>query len=248
MDQRQRTRRGLLGAAVAGACPLPAWCAPGVLRVAALAIPPFGMIENGALRGVYVDIMARVAQETGLHIDQALAPRARADALVASGEADLTTAFDNARLLRNAYHVAPVSTLEVIVLGRAGTRYDSLAGLRGKTVGQIRSAEYDPSFMADQAIRKFETATLQQALGMLLEGRLDAVIGVRPSLLYTMHKEGLARTRFGDAMHVGELQTWLHYSARTYDAATAETLRACIMRLHANGTIAGIMKRYMNEI
>ncbi|MES2128987.1 MAG: transporter substrate-binding domain-containing protein [Pseudomonadota bacterium] len=245
MERRQRSRRCFLGAALAGACALPAWCAPRTLRVATLAVPPFGMLDHGVYKGAYIDIMDAISLDTGLHFDHTLAPRARSIALVASGEADLTAGFDNAQLRQQARHVVSIAELEVVVVGRAGVRFGSLAELRGKTVGQIRSAEYDAAFNADQSIRKFETATLQQALGMLLEGRLDAVIGVRPSIQYTMRKEGMARQRFGEMLHVHHLPVWLHYSAKTYDAAIAETLRAAVVRLRENGTTERIIRRYM---
>jgi ABC-type amino acid transport substrate-binding protein len=174
-------------------------------------------------------------------------PKVRGQALLKAGEADLMIGFDNAELEAGTRHVAPVASFEVGIVARPGIRLRGLADLRGKTVGQLRSADYFAPLEQDSAILKYSTNTMAQMVKMLALGRVDAVVGVRESLYYAFQSEGISPERIGDFLALGSREAWLHYANASYDATMADKLAAAMQRMRAGGSIAAIIARYVRK-
>jgi len=220
-----------------------AYAAPG-LRAVNLTAPLFGMEQQGRASGIFVDVMRELSQASGIAIAASMAPKVRGQAMLQTGSADLMIGFDSPSLQAHARHVALVADFDVGIIARAGVRLKSLSDLHGKTVGQLRSADYSAAYEQDAAILKYSTNTMEQMMKMLALGRIDAAIGVRESLYYALRNEGIAQDRIGEFLRLESRQAWLHYSKATYQAATADKLAATLERMRAAGTIAAIIQRY----
>ncbi|MYM68930.1 transporter substrate-binding domain-containing protein [Pseudoduganella sp. FT55W] len=225
-----------------------ALAAPSVLRAVSLTVPLFGMERQGAApSGIFVDVITELSRASGVPISNAMAPKVRAQAMLKAGEADLMIGFDNPELQASARRVALVASFEVGIVARPGIRLRALSDLRGKTVGQLRSADYFAPLEQDSAILKYSTNTMAQMVKMLALGRVDAVIGVRESLYYAFQTEGVAAERIGDFLALTSREAWLHYANSNYDAATADKLAAAMRRLRDGGSIAAIVARYVRK-
>ena len=222
--------------------------APAALHAVTLDIPFFGMTEGGKLAGVFVDVVSALARASGIAIDNTLMPKIRAQAMLREGTADLLVGFDGADLLDRARHVGVVGSFDVGIVARAGVRLQSLADLHGKTVGRLRGVEFSDIFAADTAIFKQEVNTLPQVLQMVARGRIDAAIGVREALYYSMKVAGLDRQRFSSFLSIERRDAWLHYSRKTYDPALAERLAQALERLRASGELAALSERYLASV
>jgi ABC-type amino acid transport substrate-binding protein len=219
------------------------------LRAVTLGVAPYGIRgKDGSSRGLFSDLLQLLAQRSGLAISNTVVPYPRAMAMMASGEADLLIAINNTTLDKIAAPLALAFKSEVVAVGRAGSRYASLADLRGKTVAHIRSAEYNAEFEHDALIRKYETSSIDQTLRMLLEGRVDAAVGFRDSLLYTLREMGLARERLGAPLPMGERSVWIHLSRRVQDAEIATTLLQAMDGLRHNGAVDELLKQYFGQL
>jgi len=108
-------------------------------------------------------------------------------------------------------------TLENIVVGRKGTNFKSLDDLHDKTVATVRGAKYDDAFTADTKIIKYDTSRYEQSIKMLINGRLDAMIGPSIGLFFTAKKMGYSREKFGDVLVLNTKDTYLQYSRKSAD-------------------------------
>ncbi|MYM23339.1 transporter substrate-binding domain-containing protein [Duganella sp. FT135W] len=221
--------------------------APAGLRAVTLTAPLFGMEGQGAPSGIFVDVMSELSRASGVQITNAMVPKVRGQALLKAGEADLMIGFDSAELQACARHVALVASFDVGIVARSGIRLRALSDLHGKTVGQLRSADYFAPFEQDSASLKYNTNTMTQMVKMLALGRVDAVIGVRESLYYAFQGEGIAPERIGDFLPLTSREAWLHYANSSYDAATADKLAGAMRRMRDGGSIAAIVARYVRK-
>lgn len=224
-----------------------AMAAPPGLRAVSLTVPLFGMEQQGGARGIFVDVITELSRVSGVPISNLMVPKVRGQAMLKAGEADLMIGFDNAELQASTRRVALVASFDVGLVARPGIRLRALSDLRGKTVGQLRSADYFAPLEQDSAILKYSTNTMAQMVKMLALGRVDAVIGVRESLYYAFQEEGIAPAQIGDFLPLISRESWLHYANSSYDAATADKLAAAMQRMRAGGSIAAIIARYVRK-
>lgn len=249
---RRRVLRGALslaGTASAGstgaAAAAPAAPAAAVLKVVIFALVPFGMLDvAGQPAGVAVELQKALAQESGLPMAIQLVPYPRAIAMVAAGDADLVFSFQNQQLQAHAHTLGMIASGDVVVVGRAGSRYGSRADLRGKKLGHIRGAHYDAQLQSDPAIARYEAVSYEQMVKMLVEGRFDAVLGARLSILHTLRLLGMPRGRLGPELVVGRRDMLVHYANKRYDPQIAARLERALAAMRARGTAAALMKPY----
>lgn len=248
MSKLSPGRRSLLiDGALCLALPAAAMAAPPGLRAVTLTVPLFGMEQQGVPSGIFVDVISELSRVSGVPITNALMPKVRGQAMLRAGEADLMIGLDNAELQATTRHVALVASFDVGIVARPGIRLRALSDLRGKTVGQLRSADYFAPLEQDSAILKYSTNTMAQMVKMLALGRVDAVVGVRESLYYAFQSEAIAPERIGDFLPLTSREAWLHYANASYDAATADKLAAAMQRMRASGSIAAIIARYVRK-
>lgn len=252
MDAPLRRRLLLAAAATAGLrqparAQGPASAPPSApLRLVALGVAPFGMVAaNGSVSGVFVDLAHLLAKESGLAIDATVVPYPRALAMTTSGEADLLISITNSRLDKVVRPLATILKGDIVAVGRAGSRFNSLADLRGKVVGHIRGAEYVAAFDADPAILKHETSTIEQTVRMLVEGRYDAAIGFRDSMLYALRELGLPRDKLGPMLDLGQRDVHLYMSQRSSRQDAAPRLAHAAEALRDKGSIKALQERYI---
>jgi len=250
-------RRLLLAAAAMAGAQRPAWAQasaastpPAVrLRLVAVGVAPFGMVAaDGSASGLFVDLGHLLAGQSRLAIDVTVAPYPRALAMITSGEADLLASIPNSRLDQVVRPLANIFKGDIVAVGRPGTRFNSLADLRGKVVGHIRGAEYLAAFDADAAIRKHETTTIEQTVRMLLEGRYDAIIGFRDSLLYALRELGLQRDKLGPMLALGQREVNLYMSLRSRHQDMAPQLARAAETLRDQGGIKALWGRYFDGL
>lgn len=218
---------------------------PAPLRVVAFSLVPFSLLDaSGQPIGLIVDFQKMLAAESGLAMELQVVPYPRAVAMMVAGDADLLFSFPNAQLRGHAHQLGLIGHADVVVMGLAGSRYGSAEELRGKRVGHIRGAEYDMSLQSDPAVARYETVTYEQTVRMLLEGRYDAMLGVRPSFLYAMRRLGVPRQKLGPELVLRKGELLLHYSNKRYKAQTAATLVRALASLRERGALAALFKAY----
>jgi len=246
---RRRVLR-LLPAVPVAAVSLPAKAVPPApLRMTTMQVEPFGVIEkSGRLSGIYVDLSTMLARESGVVIDDSVVPYPRAMAMMASGDADLIMSITNSKLAAVARPLALLYTSDVVLMGRGGASFASLADAHGRTVAYIRGAEHSLEFNADGAIAKHEIINFRQGVKMLLEGRVDGVIGLRQSLLYVLRELGLPRKALGRALVLGQREAWLYMSRKAPSQEAAPLLARTANAMRERGAVKAVMDGYFGSL
>ncbi|MEJ7804725.1 MAG: transporter substrate-binding domain-containing protein [Telluria sp.] len=171
-------RRTLLLAALAALVPL-AKAGPRELLVVGAHFARVYERANGQFTGMGPDILRSIAAELGqpLHFD--LFPWARAQSMVAQGQADLLVGPYKSpeRLALFTFSERPFYLDEMLFYSRAGTAWlwdGSYGALRGKRVVAINGWAYGDAFDAARGkLAVSLTNSVESGLAMLAHGRVD---------------------------------------------------------------------------
>lgn len=90
-------------------------------------------------------------------------------------------------------------TNNIVLVGHASSKieFNSLHDLRGLLVGVLKDYEYDPNFMKDPKILKFQANRLTQNLIAVQQGKLDLAVADRRLAIYELkHFMGNNRSDF----------------------------------------------------
>ena len=143
--------------------------------------PPYVMPENhSGGPGIDMEIALAALKNMGVRASVKLVPFKRVLAMLEEGQADLTTSL-SFRAERDAYlHWSlPYRTdANYIFFTRRDSPFSPkrLEDLRNMKVGMVRGFVFPSAFADDPAIEKVEAPHVPSLLGMLLEGRFDALI------------------------------------------------------------------------
>lgn len=139
-------------------------------------------------RGISADVLAKVAQRTGLRFDLVYADTVDGLAeLVKSGEADFLAAItksierEEALMFTRPYLIEPV----VLVIRNAEKNINSLADLKGKKLAVIQGnaqSEFVHLYFPD--VQQVVTQSIPIALALLRSGKVDAAIGAMTNVDY----------------------------------------------------------------
>ncbi|WP_342113171.1 substrate-binding periplasmic protein [Pseudoduganella sp. OTU4001] len=215
------------------------------LRAAVMQIEPYGVIDSqGRVSGAFTEVFEMLGRNLGRPTEVVVAPYARTLALLRSGRVDMLLAMPSPAISEVAVPAGAVWSLETIAIGRAGTDLHRISDLHGLTVARIRGTDYGPELMDDKAIRHYEVTDHVQGFQMLMEKRIDAIVGGRPGVLYAMRKLGIRRNQLGASFVVNVREVQLHLSRRLVDEQFAAELRRGMAALRAEGRIEAVIAKY----
>lgn len=219
------------------------------LRIDTIESLPFGYLDrNGQPTGIMYEIGNRIAEEAGMPYVNAVVPYARTVFDLERGESDFVIRYTNEKLEKVAIQVATIVSLPTIILAPAGSRFRTLADLRGKTVGVVRGGRFDDVFDADGEIMKIDTNNYEQTLRMMMAGRFDAGIGSNVGLYFNAERAGIRREQLAPPLVLGEKHFYLHFSRKTADAETIAAVTEAVKRLQARGEIRRIIQKYVGTM
>lgn len=190
------------------------------------------------------EIGNRIAEEAGFSYTNALVPYPRTAVEIEHGSADFVLRFGNDQMARDAVPVAAVADMPIILIGPAGTRFDHLNDVRGKTVGTVRTSKYVEQFDLDTAIQKYAVKDYVVMTRMLVLRRLDAGVGSSVGLFYGAYTAGVKPEELGIPLVLGRNEFILFFSKKTAKPETIAKLKEAVGKLIASGEITQIIDRY----
>jgi len=206
-----------------------AWAVPPPPRLIAVLVnvPPWTFAEEGAaFRGIMSEVIFELGRLSGLPVEVELLPFARLLVLIESGRAALTMAVRTPVLERVATPLARLGAEDIIIVTLKGLPVQSMQDLRGKQVAQLRYIDYLADSDADPSTTKYEINTYEQGVKMLLEGRFDAVIGLRTSLTYALARNPAAAGRIAPIYTVRSKELCVYLSRAFADQEALQRLQA----------------------
>ncbi|MBC7712624.1 MAG: transporter substrate-binding domain-containing protein [Rhizobacter sp.] len=114
-----------------------------VLIIDTIDIFPFGYIGvDGQTTGMVYEFGNIIAKKEGFTSKNQLRPYPRTILDLKNGTADFVIRYPNSELIQNAIPVATIIGFHSIVVGKAGTKFNSITDLNGKTIGIIRGGVF----------------------------------------------------------------------------------------------------------
>jgi ABC-type amino acid transport substrate-binding protein len=170
------------------------------LTAALVNISPWTYPNSRAnFNGIETEIINELSRLSGVAIEIKVVPYARELLMLEKGAAVLTVGVRTDKIDQLTMPLAKLGTEDVIIVSLLGSNILSVDDLPGKLIAQVRDAEYLSASISDPRIRKYDTNGYEQSVNMLLEKRVDAVIGLRTSLSYAIRQNPKAESRISPA-------------------------------------------------
>ena len=177
--------------------------------------PPYEYLEDGVVKGVNIDIVREAFRRMGVTPTFETRPWKRALAELEYGDIiALSSGFKVPG--RETYAIFPSEYLTmvtnvIIALSASGVKIKSLEDLRGLTIGVIREYSYGHEFDSMEGLTKVEASSNLQLLKMLLNQRMDVILGSRSGMKFMAERMGkLANIKF--LYEVGSEPLYLFFS------------------------------------
>jgi len=219
-----------------------------IIEIRTIAIAPYGFENSAKPSGIYFDLANQLSDESGFKAINLIYPYARIIKELKSGETDLTIMFKYKELSQDVIYIAPLPTLQNVVIGLASTRIDAIDDLKGKVLGYLRGAKFSDVIDNDPDIHKYEVRDYFQALGMLKSGRVYAIIGPIDPILSATSKLGDSISILGKPFVVSERTPWVQMSKKSKHIARVETLKKHITKILARGDLELLRKKYITGL
>ncbi|MGG2399111.1 substrate-binding periplasmic protein [Pseudomonas sp. SH1-B] len=222
------------------------------LRVMTDLWPPFRMIrDDGQLQGLDIDLLEELSRRTGLRFDVQRAPWARGLAALEQGTADMMTG-----LARTPERERYIQYLDVPYYACSPRLYASpvqamrlrdYSALRGLRIGYVLESVYFQPFDDDQSLDKVGVSNESQLLGMLVRGRIDALVGTDCQVDYALLDPRFAG-RIVKAAYDPETRTDLYIGFSRKRLERMPQLAAALQSLLREGWVANAALRYQPRV
>jgi polar amino acid transport system substrate-binding protein len=223
------------------------WVFAASVKIATIAVPPFGMVVDGKNAGIYYDLANRLAEAAGLTYENKLIPVPRFEIELEEGTTDFLFSFPNETLNKVAINVTGIYTHEIIVLGKKGVTFNSLQDLHGKQVAELIGSVMSEAVEADKAIRIVGIRTYVQGVKMLLAGHVDAILGTKTGLYYAIQQMGNSLAEFGEPLVLQTNQVDVFFSKKTANEEVIAALKSAAERLIQENVIQQIDANYIKS-
>jgi hypothetical protein len=234
-------------AAWAESMPLPV-AAPRSITAVLVNIPPWTHIDaHQQLSGIMVEIITELQKRSNVTIGIRIFPYPRELLMLEKTSAVLTIAFHTEKVAQLAQKLAKLDSEDVIVVSHKGMYINSITDLRGKVVAQIRNADYLTRTIAEPSIRKYDTNGYQQSVKMLLENRVDAIVGLRTSLSYAIAQNSDAVSRLSPPLRIASGELCLFLSRNFTDQNIIHRLEVAAKSLVSENLIRDLRKKYSSR-
>lgn len=221
------------------------------LQVVTLQYPPFEYEEQGAIKGIAVDIVKEVFARMQQPITITLYPFARALNMIKESEADAIFTFSKLPE-RETYADYPSEvlieqTISLFVQQDAPITYDGdISSLRSYTCGVIRGAQYGPVSDEAMKIMKVEEVTdHRQNVLKLVNNRLDVILGPRLVILFTIKELGQQGAVKELSPSLETVPTYLAFSKTRIAPEIKVQFERLLKELKDDGTYDKIIQAYI---
>jgi polar amino acid transport system substrate-binding protein len=216
-----------------------------LIQIRSIAIPPYAILDGQFLKGIYAELANRVAEQSGYEGRNLIAPYARIIEELKTGQTDLTIMFKYQQLADYVVYLAPLPTLDIVVLGSAGTNFESVASLKGKKLAYLRGAKFSEIIDNESGIIRQDTTDFLQGINMLRLGRVDAIIGPIYPILFVASKLSDGQLIFGKPLSVAQRTPWLQMSKKTAHLFDIEKIKNTFLNIMNRGEFDVIRNKYV---
>ncbi len=216
------------------------------LRAAIFDIAPWGYRDGtGKVAGIEYDIITAISEEMGETITLELLPYNRMIRHLEMGVVDFAIFFRSEKSELAGEPLVKWGALEIIVIGRTKTTISRYEDLEKLDIAVRLGGFFDPRFDGDTRLKKRPVENYARAIRMLMNGRVDAVVGTAATLYYELKRQGVPLSEMGPPFHLSRKEDWLHFSRSSPNRDKKGQLTAAVEKLVAEGVFERIFSRYL---
>ncbi|WP_119395968.1 substrate-binding periplasmic protein [Salinibius halmophilus] len=230
---------------------LPLGVAAQTLTVATDVWPPFRMEVDGEIVGYDIDVLAEVAQRTGIEFSVERMPWARALRSIEYGESDLMVglAYTRERDEYTDYLYYVYKSCRPGFYGDASITdtINTYEDLYQHRIGYVRDSAYFPRFDNDEQLFKVSTAREEQLLQMVSRGNIELLIGTDCQVDYELMQRpdlGLAKAPWQPAERI---DLYYGFTEQRQLVAEKDKIEAALQAMTNDGFFDALYKEYFGD-
>lgn len=222
------------------------------VRILAVEEPPTAFLNaEGRVEGVAVDAVREIGRRLGIDIAIEVVPEQRALA-VAAHEANVVLLGFSRTPSREAsyYWITPLIRKPWVLYLRPGDqrRFTTIGDLAAlPSIGVVRGDVRHLWLQAQGLTNLTETGAPEQAMAMLLSGRVDAVFHEPQGVAWFCQMRGCGRTRPVAAWTGAYSDVWILMSMSGTDPGLAARWQGAAAAMRADGTWERIARRWLGQ-
>jgi ABC-type amino acid transport substrate-binding protein len=206
---------------------------------------PYGFVTpNGEKKGVFYEILSEIMSVSHIGTSNNLIPFKRVVARIDAKENFCTIAANDEENIALFDLVEPIGfQLSAGILPGPGIDLNDYSNLKDIRIAVPLGAYINEKFHNDTNIIKVSSSKYDNAIKMLKSGRVDAVAGAMPALMYLAQKQGINKEYFGKPLIFKPLDIYLLCSYGLAPDVRAE-LKKTLIDLKSEGGIQQILDSY----
>lgn len=159
-----------------------------LLQMVVTNIAPWGSLDNGIPKGLYVNLLQDIGREWGKAYQLKVMPYARVVRDIEMGKADLSVLFDSPGALAAAHRILPLPPVDVIVVMRDDLELEDLKTRPEIKIGRLRLGSYGEENLPVSDEQWLSINSIAQGVGMLERKRLHMLVTTAPAYKYALQK------------------------------------------------------------
>lgn len=219
---------------------------PDAMLFAVMESKPFGFVENGVTKGIHHEIATELARRTGLKFRLEVLPYPRITNGLKDGSVDAVIMWRSSErdsYVNYANFVFTDYTTALTLKSKKNlTAYEELHTIG--TVGTLRGNSVSDRFSADTKIKKHEVETYDALYQMLINGRIDAVVGNVYAYLYLANQAGNEDLVNFPGLKLGFREQWLQLSKSSKFLKHEALIKKTIQAMVSDGFVARTNEKY----
>jgi len=224
-----------------------AYASPQKIEVGTIAIPPYGINEQGESSGLYYELADLIVSNAGYECNNKIAPYARIVKSLKFGDTDLTIMFRQPELDNYVDYIAALPSKSLVVMGLQGQAFENISGLSGKKLVYLRGAKFNKLIDNNKAISKHLVKDFTLGIKMLVSGRADAIIGPLQSIqraALELEIAGNKKITFGEPLIIETRTPWIQISKKSRAGIDIKKLRQSFLQLEEANTLNILQAKY----
>lgn len=210
--------------------------------------PPYRVVTDDGVTGLYVDIFNEMADRMGWKVRYVEAPFRRVLRMMEEGEVDVMLGpLQTSEREAIMAFVAPVfpSERKLFFYHRDENRITEYEDLYGMTIGVLAGGSYSEPFDNDEALTKEPIARYENLMRMLEMGRVDVVVAPELVGRYTVNQLGIDASASPYQMP-GE-HSYIAISRNSPVLSRQDQVRATFEQIRKDGTYDKLLSDYRNQ-
>ncbi len=215
--------------------------------------PPYTWQRDGKSFGIDVEIIQGLSKRSGIPITIRHLPAKRVVRMTKIGEADgAFAAFKTPAREAIAQFVGPplhFSTYQIFVKKGEEFSFNAVRDLYGKAIGKNRGFHISEEFKkaaVDNKIQLFEVSTMEQNIGMLNKGRINAFVGNQQEVAFILKNLKLSGkiVPLPQPVRTPQAAYLMISKAAEIKKKTIRHLNQVLLNMKADGALETVYKKY----